>query len=77
MNFQFNTSVSGTKHIRKCDNPTDFFYLLFHQLSYLIGEHKQICKECSYKEMERCKFENHESFNVSFFQNGISQPDKP
>ena len=29
LDFQFNSSVSGTKHIQNCDTPTDFFYLLY------------------------------------------------
>ena len=37
------------------------------------GEHKQICKECPHKEMERCKCENHERFYGSCFRHGINQ----
>ena len=37
------------------------------------GEHKQICKECPHKEMERRKCENHERFYGSCFQHGINQ----
>ena len=33
LDFQFNSSISGTKHIQNCDKPTDSFYLLYS--SYL------------------------------------------
>ena len=36
------------------------------------GEHKQMCKECPHKEMERCKFENNERFFGSCFQHEIN-----
>ena len=29
LDFQLNSSVSGTKHIQNCDTPTDFFCLLY------------------------------------------------
>ena len=34
------------------------------------GEHKQICKECPHKEMERCECE--ENVYGSCFQHGIN-----
>ena len=36
------------------------------------GEHKQMCKECPHKEMERCKWENYERFYGSCFQRGVN-----
>ena len=33
LDFQSNSSISGTKHIQNCDKPTDSFYLLY--LPYL------------------------------------------
>ena len=73
LDFQFEDSVSGTKHIENCDKPIDFFYLLYSPYLWnLIVENTNIYKECPHKEMKRCTCENHERFYGSCFQRGIS-----
>ena len=73
LDFQFDSSVSGTKHIQNCDKPIDFFYLLYSPyLSSLIVENtNKYAKSVPIKKCKNVNVKTMKGFMAVVFNMGL------
>ena len=73
LDFQFDSSVSGKKHIQNCDKPIDFFYLLYSPyLSSLIVENtNKYAKSVPIKKCKNVNVKTMKGFMAVVFNMGL------
>ena len=73
LDFQFDSSVSGTKHIQNCDKPIDFFYLLYspYLWSLIVENTNKYAKSVPIKKWKNVNVKTVKGFMAVVFNMGL------